>query len=95
MPGKELRAKSNENEDEFASLLDLAKEDKADHNLQRTPSLRVVLYLDEQVDDILRECCPPDSASILSIDTTFNVGNFYVTSTKYQIKKVLNSKVQQ
>ena len=54
MPGKELRAKSKENEDEFASLLDLAKEDKADHNLQRTPSLRVVLYLDEQVDDILR-----------------------------------------
>ena len=86
------RAKSKENEDEFASLLDLAKEDKAVHNLQWTQSPRVVLYLDEQVDDILQECCPPDSASILSTDTTFNVGNFYVTSTTYQRKKALNSK---
>lgn len=44
------------------------------------------------MDDIQRECCTPDHPSILSIDTTFNVGEFYVTSTTYTSKVVLNNK---
>ena len=75
------RVASKAQEDEFATLLELAKEDKTVHNLQWTPSPRVVFYLEDQIDDILRDCCSPESKSILSIDTTFNVGNFYFTST--------------
>ena len=66
--------------DEFASLLELAKEDKAVHNLQWTPSPRVVICLEDQIKDIVKDCCSPGSTSILSIDTTFNVGNFYLHS---------------
>jgi len=72
-------------------LLELAKEDKTVHNLQWTASPRVGFYLEDQIDDILRDCCSPESKSILSINTTFNVGNFCLTSTinqrRYQIKK--------
>ena len=65
-------------EDEFASLLELAKD------LQWTPSPRVVVCTDQQIVEIVQECCSVNSTSILSIDTTFNVGNFYLTSTTYQ-----------
>ena len=78
--------------DEFASLLELAKEDKAVHNLQWTPSPRVVICLEDQIKDIVKDCCSPGSTSILSIDTTFNVGNFYLTSTTFQSSKLLNKK---
>ena len=70
------RVTSREREDEFASLLELAKEDVSVRNLQWTPSPRVVFCIDEQIDDIVRDCCSADSTSILSIDTTFNIGNF-------------------
>lgn len=79
-------------EDEFASLLDRLKNDEALRNLQWTPAPRVVYFIDEQVDDIIRECCHPNSRCILSIDTTFNVGNFYVTTTMYQSEKVISKR---
>ena len=80
-------------EDEFASLLDRSKNDKALRNFQWTPAPRVVYFIDEQVDDIIRECCCPNSRAILSIDTTFNVGNFYVTTTMYQSEKGISKKL--
>ena len=82
------RVTSREREDEFASLLQLAKEDVSVRNLQWTPSPRVVFCINKQIDDIMRDCCSADSTSILSIDTTFN--NFYLTSTTYQSSKVVN-----
>lgn len=78
--------------DEFASLLDLSNGSKTVHNLQWTPSPRVVYFLDEQVDEIVRECYRPDTRSILSIDTTFNLGNVYVTTTTHQNEKVITKK---
>ena len=60
------RVTSREHEDEFASLLELAKEDVSVHAW--TPSPRVVFCIDEQIDDIVRDCCSADSTSILSID---------------------------
>ena len=86
------RSQKKASEDEFASLLDRSKNDKALHNLQWTPAPRVVYFIDEQVEDIIRECCRPNSGCILSIDTTFNVGNFYVTTTMYQSEKVISKK---
>lgn len=86
------RAQNKVREDEFASLLELCKEDQALRNLQWTPSPRVVYFTDEQAEDIVRECCRPDSTSILSIDTTFNVGNYYVTTTLYRSGKIVNRK---
>ena len=49
------RSQSKANEEEFASLLDRSKNDKALRNLQWTPAPRVVYFVDEQVDDISYE----------------------------------------
>jgi len=86
------RSQKKAYEDKFASLLDLSKNDNALHNLPWMPAPRVVYFIDEQVDDIIRECCHPNSRCILSIDTTFNIGNFYVTTTMYQSEKVISKR---
>lgn len=80
--------------DKFVSLLKLAKEDKTVHNLQWTPSPRVVICTEDQIKEIVKDRCSPGSTSILSIDTTFNVGNFYLTSPTFQSSKVLNKKTR-
>lgn len=81
---------SKETEDEFSSLLSIAKTVKTVHNFQWTPAPRVVFSTDDQIKDIIKECCNHNTTSILSIDTTFNVGEFYVTSTTYQSSKFSN-----
>ena len=61
-------------------------------NLQWTPSPRVIFCTDEQVNEIVKECCNMGSTSVLSIDTMYNVGDFYVTSTTYQSSKLMHSR---
>ena len=73
--------------DQFSSLLDLSANNPSVRNLQWTPTPRVVFCTDEQLNDIIEECCNIDSQSILSIDTTYNIRDFYVTSTTYQSSK--------
>ena len=84
---------SRDREDEFSSLLSMAKTDPVVHNLQWTPSPRVIFCADGQIKDIIEECCKQNSSSILSIDTTFNIGEFYVTSTTYQSSKFYNTEI--
>ena len=84
------RLKEKDKNDQFASLLDLSRQEPAVRNLQWTPSPRVDFCSYEQLEEIIEECCSIDSKSILSIDTTYNVGNFYVTSTTYQSSKFVH-----
>ena len=51
------------------------------------PAPRVVFSTDDQIKDIIEECCNHNTTSIPLIDTTFNVGDFYVSSTIYQSSK--------
>ena len=60
--------------------------------MQWTPNPRVVFATDQQLAEIVEECCAPGSRSILSIDTTYNVGDFYVTSTTYQSSKFIQTR---
>ena len=84
--------KEKDDKDQFASLLDLSRKEPAVRNLQWTPSPRVVFCTDEQLMEIVEECCSVDSKSVLAIDTTYNVGDFYVTSTTYQSSKLVHSR---
>lgn len=95
---KNARAKlkrASTDEDEFYSLLALGKEmgGSCIKGLQWTPSPRVVYVEDWQMAEIVENCCQPDSTCVLSIDTTFNVGQFYVTSTMYQNAKFVNQRM--
>lgn len=87
--------KEKNNKDQFASLLDLSRREPAVRNLQWTLSPRVVFCTDEQLTEIVEECCSVDSKSILAIDTTYNMGDFYVTSTTYQSSKLVHSRTGQ
>ena len=87
--------KEKDDKDQFASLLDLSRKEPAVRNLQWTPSPRVVFCTDEQLTEIVEECCSMDSKSVLAIDTTNNVGDFYVTSTTYQSSKLVHSRTEQ
>ena len=82
---------SKEKEDEFSSLLSMAKADPSVHHLQWTAFPRVIFGTNDQIKDNIEECCTPNSTSILSIATTFNIGDFYVTSTTYESSKFTNA----
>ena len=86
------KLKEKEDNDQFASLLDLSRQEPAVRNLQWTPSPRVVFCTDEQLIEIGEECCSIGSKSVLSIDTTYNVGDYYVTSMTYQSSKFVHSR---
>lgn len=81
-------------EDEFYSLLALGRDTAGSciKGLQWTPSPRVVYVEEWQMAEIVENCCKPDSTSVLSIDTRFNVGQCYVTSTTYQNPKFINQR---
>ena len=85
-------SKEQEEQKEFVSLLDHGRQDTAIRNMQWTPKLRVLFATDQQLEEIVEECCSPGSHSILFIDTTFNVGDFYVTSTTYQSSKFIHTR---
>ena len=81
-----------EEQDEFASLLGLARQDPVIRNLQWNPNSRVAFATDQQLEEIVDECCRPTSQSILTIDTTYNIGDSYVTSTTYQSTKFIQNR---
>lgn len=86
--------RSISDEDEFYSFFALGNSlgGSCLKGLQWTPSPRVVYVEEWQMAEIVENCCKPDSTSVLSIDTTFNVGKFYVTSTTYQNQKFINER---
>ncbi|XP_053375386.1 uncharacterized protein LOC128547267 isoform X2 [Mercenaria mercenaria] len=51
----------------------------------------VTLYTDQQIEDIKRFCCR-DGGCVLSIDKTFNLGDFHVTPTCYKDISVIRRK---
>ena len=47
------------------------------------PETFVFLANNWQLNDIMRFCTDKDNCSILGVDMTFNIGDFYVTITVY------------
>ena len=78
------RLRMKKQKDEFQDLLSLSAENKDVKGLQWTPTPRVVLASQGQMDEICTNCCGPNAMGVFSIDTTYNVGNFFVTATSYQ-----------
>ena len=73
--------------DEILALLLRAKsEDDGGKFVQETkvsPEPAFVVAQEWQLDDLLRFCTPAEEFSILTIDPTFNLVEFYVTPTNY------------
>lgn len=49
--------------------------------LQLSLEMRLVLTTKAQLADLVKFCCNPDSYSIFSIDVTYDIGPFFVTTT--------------
>ena len=83
--GRELRS-----QDELYDLTLKSKHEEESgkvyiRHLQVAPSPACVLASDRQVQDVKRFCAnTTNQFSILSIDTTFNIGDFYLTPTTYR-----------
>ena len=70
-------------------LLELLKRHQADNSgflkevtLSSTPS--ALLATQQQLDNLVRFCCQSTSFSVMGVDATFNLGDFYVTIITYQ-----------
>lgn len=86
-----LRKKSKV--DDLATLLDLAKEKAYGiKNLQWTPYPRFVVADEEVVNDVVENCTDPAMFGPFMMDTTFNVGQFYVTTTCYTNHSVIDKR---
>ena len=53
-------------------------------DVKAAPEPQYVLFYDWQVDDLIRFCTNNQRFSVLTVDTTFNLGDFYVTPITYQ-----------
>ena len=73
--------------DELYVLMQKAKtEDPFVRDIKATPDPAIVVCTDRQLDDIVRFCATPNglSASILTVDPTFNLGDFECTPITYR-----------
>ena len=75
------RLRMKKQNDEFQDLLSCSAENDDVKGLQWTPTPRVVFVNKGQMDEIVTNCCGPNATGVFSIDTTYNVGNFYITAT--------------
>ena len=56
------------------------------------PDPVIVLFNQVQLNDLEQFCTSQDKASVLGIDVTFNLGQFYVTMCSYQNFKIVNER---
>lgn len=68
----------------------MSAENKDVKGLQWTPDPRVVLVSQAEMDEICTNCCGPSATGVFAIDTTYNVGNFFVTARRYQNRKFIH-----
>ena len=53
-------------------------------DVKAAPEPMAVVFFDWQLNDLERFCTNNHSFSVLSVDTTFNLGDFFVTPTTYR-----------
>ncbi len=71
----------------FAMMQSAKLGDSLGHFVRETrpsPEPAFVLARDRQLDDVVRFCAIPDNFSVLTVDPTFNLGDFDVTPTTYR-----------
>ncbi|KAK3087353.1 hypothetical protein FSP39_004988 [Pinctada imbricata] len=79
-------------EDDFTHLLSQVKESAFVHDLTiDSKTVQYVLASEKQLKDLEVFCTNPCKYSVFCIDSTYNVGNFYVTNTCFQNFKIVHA----
>ena len=81
--------------DPIIECSDLAKSQELKENrflreVRSAPEFTMFLATDRQLEDINKYCTDEESISILGVDTTFNIGQYYVTITTYRHMMLTN-----
>lgn len=74
---------SKHEKDQLAELISLSNNGSV-RNVQVGPGVRAVLATEEQLADVVKFCTDPEEFGILGIDVTYDIGDFYITTTSYQ-----------
>ena len=87
-----LRKSARPVSDDISQLIVQIKSDPFVHDLTiDTDSVQYVLVTEKQLQDLERFCTGPLGFSVFSIDSTYNIGNYYVTNTCYENLKVVHA----
>ena len=92
-----FKLNSKSTSDPLLELSGLAKDQEKCENrfvreVRSAPEFTIFLANNRQLNDLERFCTNPDNFSILGIDTTFNIGQYYVTVTTYRNMLMLTEK---
>ena len=71
-------------------MLKLSNDTDYVKNLQWTPHPRCVVLTDAVVQDVVDNCAQAGNFQAFTVDTTFNVGPFYVTTSTYKHLKLID-----
>ena len=52
--------------------------------------MRVALASKSQLEDVVKFCCNPEEFSIFGVDVTYEIGDFFVTTTSYKHLMVID-----
>jgi len=78
--------------DDFMHLISQVKEDSFVHDLTiDSNSIQYVLISEKQLNDMNNCCTHPFTFSVLSLDSTYDVGNYFVTNTCFENLKVVHA----
>ena len=77
------KLRNQHEKDQLAELISLSNNGFV-RNVQVGQGVRAVLATEEQFADVVRFCCNPEEYGIFGIDVTYNIGDFYVTTTTYE-----------
>ena len=89
---KTLKKKNKESE--FMNLLDMTQRISFLKGFQWTPQPRIVFSHGEVLEEIIELCFQPTNTVPLCIDTTYHIGDMFVTSTTYQNTKLIDRKTK-
>ena len=80
------KLRKQHSKDTLAELIQTCKASKGEfvHALQVSPSVRAVLATKSQLEDLVKFCCNPEEFSVFSVDVTYDIGEFFVTTTTYK-----------
>ena len=86
-----LTAINSDTSDDLLNILNAQKiHDFIDSVIVKNNAYYVVLKTDKQIKDIVKFCCVEQNASVLGIDTTFNLCDMWLTDTCYRNKRLIN-----
>ena len=81
-----LKCKNDEMDELYSFMQKAEASDSYIRDIKTSPDPAIVIASDSQLDDLVRICAPPTGVEfcVMSVDPTFNLGEFKCTPTTYR-----------